>query len=197
MAAFRSKRPYDGAPRKGAPFFARDKERAIALARLFAIVCVCAFAVLAIFGVSSIVGSAGTSEQEGSSPTDLPSTETAGQPEASEEQADAVPEGEGWSAALASAYSLEDNDGWDQTASGVPLDDSTPTVAVPIEQEGLLGAQVDIFYEGMTVRATVTDTGSFGEEGRMFDLSPAIWQGFGCSSVDDWGVREVSYRFVS
>lgn len=41
------------------------------------------------------------------------------------------PEGDGWSEGLASAYSLETNDGWDETASGIPLNNYSPTVAVP------------------------------------------------------------------
>ena len=50
---------------------------------------------------------------------------------------------------------------------------------------------------GITVRATVTDTGSFGDYGRELDLAPAVWEAFGASSIDDWGVRAVSYRYVA
>ena len=47
------------------------------------------------------------------------------------------------------------------------------------------------------MRATVTDTGSFGDYGRELDLAPAVWEAFGASSIDDWGVRAVSYRYVA
>ena len=106
------------------------------------------------------------------------------------------PKGEGWSEGEASAYNRETNDGWDATASGIPLDDDTPTVAVPQENRDLLGATVEIFYAGKTVTAKVTDTGALGPLGRMLDLSPAVWRAFGASSLSDWGVRTVYYRFV-
>ncbi len=108
----------------------------------------------------------------------------------------ADPQGEGWMEGTASAYSPEDNDGGTATASGIPLDDESLTVAVPQSDADKLGAQVDVFYGGITVRATVTDTGSFGDYGRDFDLAPAVWEAFGADSIDDWGVREVSYRYV-
>lgn len=107
-----------------------------------------------------------------------------------------TPEGEGWTSGLASAYSLETNDGWDETASGIPLDTTTPTVAVPQDQSDLLGSTVEIFYAGMTVEAQVTDTGAFGELGRALDLSPAVRSAFGADSLDEWGVRTVWYRFI-
>lgn len=108
----------------------------------------------------------------------------------------ADPEGEGWMEGAASAYSPEDNDGGTATASGIPLDDENFTVAVPQSDADKLGAQVDVFYGGITVRATVTDTGSFGDYDRDLDLAPAVWEAFGADSIDDWGVREVSYRYV-
>ncbi len=108
-----------------------------------------------------------------------------------------TPEGEGWSEGLASAYSMETNDGWDATASGIPLNNYSLTVAVPQENKDLLGCTVEIFYAGKTVEAKVTDTGALGPLGRMLDLSPATWRAFGADSLSDWGVREVYYRFKS
>lgn len=107
------------------------------------------------------------------------------------------PEGDGWSEGLASAYSLETNDGWDETASGIPLNNYSPTVAVPQENKDLLGRSIEIFYAGKTVEAKVTDTGALAPLGRALDLSPATWRAFGASSISDWGVRGVFYRFVA
>ena len=76
------------------------------------------------------------------------------------------PEGDGWSEGLASAYSLETNDGWDETASGIPLNNYALTVAVPQENKDLLGSNVEIFYAGKTVEAKVTDTGALAPLGR-------------------------------
>ncbi len=109
----------------------------------------------------------------------------------------ASPEGGGWYVGTASAYSLEDNTGGDATASGIPLDETSLTVAVSESAAGLLGSTVEIFYGGISVTAMVTDTGSFEEYGRVFDLAPAVWRAFGADSVDEWGVRDVSYRFVA
>ena len=107
------------------------------------------------------------------------------------------PEGDGWSEGLASAYSLETNDGWDETASGIPLNNYALTVAVPQENKDLLGCNVEIFYAGKTVEAKVADTGALAPLGRALDLSPATWRAFGASSISDWGVRGVFYRFVA
>lgn len=107
------------------------------------------------------------------------------------------PEGEGWMRGAASAYSMETNDGWDATASGIPLNNYSLTVAVPQEEKELLGCKVEIFYAGKTVEAKVTDTGGFGALGRDLDLAPGTWRAFGADSISDWGVREVSYRFKS
>lgn len=107
------------------------------------------------------------------------------------------PEGTGWLEGLASACSLETNDGWDATASGIPLNNHSLTVAVPQEDKDLLGRTVQIFYAGKTVEAKVTDTGALGPLGRSLDLSPATWRAFGADSLSDWGVREVHYRFVA
>lgn len=105
------------------------------------------------------------------------------------------PEGEGWMQGLASAYSMETNDGWDETASGIPLNSYSLTVAVPQDEKELLGCKVEIFYAGKTVEAKVTDTGGFGALGRDLDLAPGTWRAFGADSLSDWGVREVDYRF--
>ena len=52
------------------------------------------------------------------------------------------PEGDGWSEGLASAYGLETNDGWDETASGIPLNNYSLTVAVPQENKDEVRAAI-------------------------------------------------------
>lgn len=101
-----------------------------------------------------------------------------------------------WTSGMASGYDLEDNDGWDATASGIPLDRETYTVAVPEEQSYLLLRYVEILYEDMIVTAQVTDTGGFSPYGRDLDLAPAVWMAFGAPTGDEWGVREVQYRYL-
>lgn len=186
MPRLRNANQLGGASRKGAPLFALDSDRVGAFRSLVLVVLLSVVAVAVIFMAFDDKGH----EKDG-----LFSSE--GAPVVAGDSSANASSGEGWSNAMASAYSLEDNDGWDQTASGIPLDEITPTVAVPLDRSDLLGTEVDISYGGMTVRATVTDVGNFGSEGRLFDLSPALWRGFGFESVDEWGVREVSYRFVS
>ena len=101
-----------------------------------------------------------------------------------------------WRLGFASAYSFADNDGWDATASGIPLDWTSYTVAVPISQRHLLGRSVEISYGGMSLVATVTDVGGFESYGRVLDFAPGVWKAFGASSVNEWGVRQVAYRFL-
>ena len=102
----------------------------------------------------------------------------------------------GWSTGRASAYSLESNDDWAETASGIPLDNYSYTVAVPIENAYLLGQSVEIGYGSLSLVARITDTGGLGPLDRDFDLAPAMWRAFGASSESDWGVRTVYYRYV-
>ncbi|MGN0302462.1 MAG: hypothetical protein ACI4BI_06280 [Anaerotardibacter sp.] len=107
-----------------------------------------------------------------------------------------------WSCGKASAYCIATNDdgagnfGVSTTASGRALSNSGITVAVPASQSYLLGRIVEICYDGKVVIATVTDTGGFGIFGRSLDLAPGIINAFGYSSVSDWGVRSVYYRFL-
>lgn len=107
-----------------------------------------------------------------------------------------VREDQGWRSGEASAYTLACNDGWDATASGVKLTEDSMTVAVPADRVDLLGRTVEIYYNGVTVTATVTDTGGFAAYGRDLDLAGGVWRALGASSTEDWGVRTVSYRFV-
>lgn len=103
---------------------------------------------------------------------------------------------EGWQQGTASAYTLACNDGYDATASGAKLTEDSMTVAVPSSRSYLLGRTVEIYYNGMTVTAKVTDTGGFAPLGRDLDLAGGVWRAFGVTSTDNWGVRTVSYRFL-
>lgn len=108
--------------------------------------------------------------------------------------------GDGWVTCIASAYTIADNDppGSTATASGVPLDESVPTVAMPMSMSPsrFYGRQVQIVYNGMSIVATVTDCGAMGGGSRGLDLTPAIFRAFGASTADEWGLRSVSYRFL-
>lgn len=107
-----------------------------------------------------------------------------------------VKEDQGWRLGSASAYTLADNDGYDATASGVSLAEDGMTVAVPANRTDLLGRTVEIYYNGTTVTATVTDTGGFASYGRDLDLAGGVWRALGASTGDEWGVRTVAYRFL-
>ena len=107
---------------------------------------------------------------------------------------------DGWISCVASAYTIADNDppGSTATASGVPLDESVPTVAMPMSMNPsrFYGSKIEISYNGISVVATVTDCGYMGGGSRGLDLTPAIFRAFGFGSADDWGLRTVSYRFL-
>ena len=108
--------------------------------------------------------------------------------------------GTGWISCVASAYTIADNDppGSTATASGVPLDESVPTVALPMSMNPsrFYGCTIEISYNGMSVIATITDCGHMGGGSRGLDLTPAIFRAFGASTADEWGLRQVSYRFL-
>ncbi len=107
-----------------------------------------------------------------------------------------VNQDQGWKSGLASAYTIADNTGGTATASGVELTEYSMTVAVPVSRRDLIGKKVEIYYNGTTVTATVTDTGGFAPLGRDLDLAGGVWRALGASSTDGWGVRTVSYRFL-
>lgn len=105
-----------------------------------------------------------------------------------------------WVTCIASAYTIADNDppGSTATASGIPLDESVPTVAMPmsINPARFYGSKIQIEYEGMSVVATITDCGYLSGGARGLDITPAIFRTFGFSTADDWGLRQVRYRFL-
>lgn len=122
---------------------------------------------------------------------------------AEEETAEPAPaqdEGGDWIECIASAYTIADNTppGSTATASGIPLDESVPTVAMPVSvnPSRFYGSSIQIEYEGMTVIAMVTDCGGLGGGSRGLDITPAVFRAFGVESGDEWGLRPVRYRFI-
>ena len=129
-------------------------------------------------------------------PTPEPAPDPAPQP-AEEPVSD---EGGDWIECLASAYTIEDNTppGSTATASGIQLDESVPTVALPVSMNParFYGSKIQIAYGDMTVVATITDCGGLSGGARGLDLTPAVFRAFGFSTADVWGVRSVRYRFL-
>ncbi len=131
-------------------------------------------------------------------PEPEPAAEPEPEPEADTEYS--ASDAGNWISCIASAYSIADNTppGSTATASGIPLDESVPTVAMPISSNPaqFYGSMIQIEYNGMTVIATVTDCGGMGGGSRGLDLTPAVFRAFGAGSCDEWGLREVRYRFL-
>lgn len=107
----------------------------------------------------------------------------------------------GWTSGAASAYGGSTDDTDDPTvptATGTYVDDYSMGVAVPMAwgPEEYYGRSVEITYNGVTVVATVTDCGGMNGGERSLDLQPGVWKSLGFDSCDDWGVRDVQYRFL-
>lgn len=106
-----------------------------------------------------------------------------------------------WLTGIASAYGgWSDPTAKDHTATGAPCNDTSTGVAVPVSLPNYweyLGRTVEISYNGMTVFATVNDTGYMANGARALDLQPGVFSAFiGSTNCYDWGVREVNYRFL-
>jgi len=99
-----------------------------------------------------------------------------------------------WSTGLASAYGL--SNAGTHTANGTALNDDAFGVAVPAAQGYLLGATIEVEYNGIVVRGTINDTGGFGGWGRALDLQGGFWKAFGFGNEVTWGVRYVNYRII-
>ena len=109
--------------------------------------------------------------------------------------------GSGWQSGAASAYGGSTDDTDDPsvpTATGSYVDDYSMGVAVPMSwgAEDYYGRSVEITYNGKTVVATVTDCGGMNGGERSLDLQPGVWKALGADSCDDWGVRDVQYRWL-
>ena len=106
-----------------------------------------------------------------------------------------------WKTGLASAYGGSSDDITPQeelTATGTVCDDWSIGVAVPLAwgPSAYYGKYVEISYEGQSIVAPVVDCGNMDNGNRALDLQPGVFKAFGCATCDDWGVREVQYRFI-
>ena len=133
-------------------------------------------------------------------PAPEPTPEPAPDPSPQPAEEPVSDEGGDWIECLASAYTIEDNTppGSTATASGIQLDESVPTVALPVSMNParFYGSKIQIAYGDMTVVATITDCGGLSGGARGLDLTPAVFRAFGFSTADAWGVRSVRYRFL-
>ena len=106
-----------------------------------------------------------------------------------------------WKTGLASAYGGESDKSTTKeelTATGTVCDDWSIGVAVPMAwgPTNYYGRYVEISYEGRSIIAPVVDCGDMDGGRRALDLQPGVFKAFGCKTADDWGVREVQYRFI-
>ncbi len=159
---------------------------------------------------ASTSGSTSESGSNGSSTTGGSSEANGGQSENAGQSGDGSDGGTGSSAPAASGGTQS---GWISaeacatnvaesgtlTASDIPWNDGTPQVGLDLASYPYphLGAYLDVQYEGVTVRAQIVDCGHYSDiDPSGIALNPAVYEQFGALSVDDWGRREVSYRFV-
>ena len=106
-----------------------------------------------------------------------------------------------WQTGLASAYGGESDKMTKnpaKTATGTICDDWSVGVAVPMtwDTSQYYGRYVEISYDGRSIIAPVVDCGDMDGGRRALDLQPGVFKAFGCYTCDDWGVREVLYRFL-
>ena len=109
-------------------------------------------------------------------------------------------EGE-WLTGITTAYGGSSDDSTPnpgETATGTICDDWSVGVAVPLAwgPGQYYGRRVEISYEGQSIIAPIVDCGYMGNGYVTFDLQPGVFKAFGCETCDDWGVREVQYRYV-
>lgn len=106
-----------------------------------------------------------------------------------------------WKTGITTAYGGSSDDSTPnpgETATGTICDDWSVGVAVPMAwgPEQYYGRRVEISYDGQSIIAPIVDCGYMGNGYVSFDLQPGVFKAFGCDTCDDWGAREVEYRFV-
>lgn len=106
-----------------------------------------------------------------------------------------------WKTGITTAYGGKSDDSTPcpgETATGTICDDWSVGVAVPMAwgPEQYYGRRVEISYDGQSIIAPIVDCGYMGNGYVSFDLQPGVFKAFGCDTCDDWGAREVQYRFV-
>lgn len=84
------------------------------------------------------------------------------------------------------------------TASTIDWDDESPQIGIDMSSSphGLFGDYVEIKYGDETVTAQVVDCGHYGSGEWGIILNPGVYEEFGVYDSDEWGRRDVSYRFV-
>ncbi|MEG0757790.1 MAG: hypothetical protein RR505_05230, partial [Raoultibacter sp.] len=130
---------------------ARTSSRIVSLVRVL----VCAGFVCALFGFPGCADGEPQDNQESAASAGGGAVDSAGTNNAAVAAAERAPEDDGsivrdgsWARGLASGYCFENNDGWDSTASGIPLDLTSYTVAVALDDGDLIGRDIEIVYDG-------------------------------------------------
>ena len=122
--------------------------------------------------------------------------------EPAEAEEPSAPSGVGeWQTGGASAYGGETDKYVKNpcpTATGDVCDDWSVGVAVPLSwgPGQYYGKYVEVSYNGKSIIAPVNDCGGMDGHDLILDLQPGVWKAFGAESCDDWGVREVRFRFI-
>ena len=103
----------------------------------------------------------------------------------------------GWIESEACATSVWET-GSTGTASDINWDDDVPQVGLDKSSYpwAHFGDYVEIEYDGMTITAQVVDCGHYGSGSSGIIINPGVFEEFGQPTSDDWGRRDVSYRFV-
>lgn len=98
----------------------------------------------------------------------------------------------------AGSCAMEVDGGASGTASDISWNDDVPQVGLDKSSYpwAHFGEYVEIEYDGMTVRAQIVDCGYYGAGTSGIILNPGVFNQFGASDAEEWGRRDVSYRFV-
>lgn len=98
----------------------------------------------------------------------------------------------------AGSCAMEVDGGASGTASDIRWDDDVPQVGLDKSSYpwAHFGEYVEVEYDGMTVQAQIVDCGYYGAGTSGIILNPGVFNQFGAADAEEWGRRDVSYRFV-
>ena len=84
------------------------------------------------------------------------------------------------------------------TASGIAFDDSQPQIGIDTRSNPAshFGDYVEIRYGDLTVTAQLVDCGAYHGGTTGILINPGVYTQLGFSTADDWGRRNVEYRFL-
>lgn len=84
------------------------------------------------------------------------------------------------------------------TASDIQWDDDEAQIGLDLssDQTGRFGDYVEIRYGDQTITAQVVDCGRYNAGSSGIIINPGVFEEFGVDDADEWGRRDVSYRFV-